>query len=52
MIFVNQIAEIVHGMVDRHLGAANKNMGDTFLLVWKFPIQNKGADTHINELKD
>ncbi|EGR34324.1 hypothetical protein IMG5_016400 [Ichthyophthirius multifiliis] len=35
MIFVNNIAEIVHSMVDRYLGAANKNIGDAFLLVWK-----------------
>ena len=37
MIFVNEIAEIVHGTVDRFSGAANKNIGDAFLLVWKFP---------------
>jgi hypothetical protein len=36
MIFVNEIAYIVHGIVDRYLGAANKNIGDAFLLVWKF----------------
>ena len=35
MIFVNNIAEIVHTMVDRYSGAANKNIGDAFLLVWK-----------------
>lgn len=35
MIFVNNIAEIVHSMVDRFQGAANKNIGDAFLLVWK-----------------
>ena len=37
MVFVNEIAEIVHGIVDRFSGAANKNIGDAFLLVWKFP---------------
>lgn len=36
MVFVNEIAEIVHGMVDRFCGQANKNIGDAFLLVWKF----------------
>lgn len=36
MVFVNEIAEIVHGVVDLHGGAANKNIGDAFLLVWKF----------------
>ena len=36
MTFVNTIAEIVHSVVDRFGGAANKNIGDAFLLVWKF----------------
>ncbi|OMJ85874.1 hypothetical protein SteCoe_12716 [Stentor coeruleus] len=36
MMFVNEIAQIVHGLVDKYLGAANKNIGDAFLLVWKF----------------
>lgn len=35
MLFVNNIAEIVHSMVDRFRGSANKNIGDAFLLVWK-----------------
>jgi len=33
--FVNRIAEIVHGVVDEHHGATNKNNGDTFLTVWR-----------------
>ncbi len=37
MEFVNSIARIVHGEVARRKGAANKNIGDAFLLVWKFP---------------
>lgn len=37
MEFVNSIAKIVHMEVSLHGGAANKNMGDAFLLVWKFP---------------
>lgn len=36
MLFVNEIGEIIHGMVDKYSGAANKNIGDAFLLVWKF----------------
>ena len=36
MVFVNEIAEIVHSIVDRFSGSANKNIGDAFLLVWKF----------------
>lgn len=35
MVFVNSIAEIVHHSVDNFGGAANKNIGDAFLLVWK-----------------
>ena len=37
MRFVNEIGEIVHGVVDRYSGAANKNIGDAFLLVWFIP---------------
>ena len=36
MMFVNEIAQIIHGVVDKYFGAANKNIGDAFLLVWKF----------------
>jgi class 3 adenylate cyclase len=36
MVFVNEIGEIVHKIVDNYSGAANKNIGDAFLLVWKF----------------
>uniref|UniRef100_A0A7S1LEV7 Guanylate cyclase domain-containing protein n=1 Tax=Alexandrium catenella TaxID=2925 RepID=A0A7S1LEV7_ALECA len=35
MQFVNRIAEIVHGVVNEFHGAANKNMGDTFLVIWR-----------------
>eukprot|EP00899_Mesostigma_viride_P006218 jgi/Mesvir1/15598/Mv03208-RA.1 len=37
MEFVNSIARIVHMEVSLHSGSANKNIGDAFLLVWKFP---------------
>ena len=37
MEFVNSIANIVHMEVSLHGGAANKNIGDAFLLVWKLP---------------
>lgn len=40
MVFVNEIAEIVHSTVDSYGGSANKNIGDAFLLVWKyFPME-------------
>lgn len=35
MVFVNEIAGIVHSRVNQFGGAANKNIGDAFLLVWK-----------------
>lgn len=37
MTFVNQIAEIAHSQVDKYGGAANKNLGEAFLMMWKFP---------------
>jgi len=37
MIFVNEIARIVHGVTNEYLGMPNKNIGDAFLLVWKIP---------------
>jgi len=37
MEFVNAIARIVHTEVTQRKGSANKNIGDAFLLVWKFP---------------
>jgi len=36
MTFVNQIAEIAHSQVDKYGGSANKNLGEAFLIVWKF----------------
>lgn len=41
MLFVNQIAEITHSMVDKYGGSVNKNIGDAFLLVWKFKNQDE-----------
>ncbi|CAG9334471.1 unnamed protein product [Blepharisma stoltei] len=43
MVFVNEIARIVHSMVDTYHGAANKNIGDAFLLVWKFSEKDFAA---------
>lgn len=50
MIFVNTIADIVHSLADLSLGAANKNVGDAFLVVWRIrpedalPIYKNGID--------
>jgi len=41
IIFVNQIAEITHTAVTKYGGSANKNLGDAYLLVWKFPNPNE-----------
>merc|ERR1719247_2732688 len=44
MTFANQIAEIVHGVVDEYHGAANKNNGDSFLLIWRMNEEDWGED--------
>jgi hypothetical protein len=41
MIFANEIAEIVHNVCDSFHGATNKNLGDCFLVVWKFKESEK-----------
>jgi len=37
MHFANEVSEIVHGFVDEFWGAPNKNMGETYVLVWRVP---------------
>ena len=44
MVFVNEIAEIVHGTADHYNGSANKNIGDAFLIVWKFGPEDYEPD--------
>ena len=41
MIFVNQISDIVHSCVDKFNGITNKNLGDCYLLAWKFKEKTK-----------
>ena len=43
MVFVNTIADIVHSIADSTLGAANKNVGDAFLIVWKVSPEDELA---------
>jgi len=50
MVFVNEIGEIVHAVVDSFAGAANKNIGDAFLLVWKLPEEDTEWDNKIKNL--
>ena len=52
MIFVNSIAEVVHTMVDRFAGAANKNIGEAFLLVWKLKEDKYVIDNAIITFPD
>lgn len=49
MIFVNEIAEVVHRVVDYYSGAPNKNIGDAFLLVWKFDDECVTTDPYTGE---
>merc|ERR1719460_1302504 len=44
MIFVNQVAEIVHGIVDEFGGAPNRNVGSAFLSVWRIAGLSWGGD--------
>jgi len=39
MTFVNRVAHILHNTVKDCKGAANKNIGDAFLLSWKVPSE-------------
>ena len=50
-VFVNEIGAIVHGIVDKYCGAANKNIGDAFLLVWKFDKKETRIDYRTGELE-
>lgn len=50
MVFVNNIGEVVHSMVDRFAGAANKNIGDAFLLVWKINEKKYTIDESDNTI--
>ena len=51
MVYVNQLAEIVHERVNEYDGAANKNIGEAFLLVWKFdPLEYQKLENDDLEL--
>jgi class 3 adenylate cyclase len=41
MMYVNEIAAIVHGQVSNCDGNPNKNIGDAFLLVWRLPVETE-----------
>lgn len=47
MLFVNRIAHILHSIVVQCDGAANKNIGDAFLLTWKLnPEKISSCEEH------
>lgn len=50
MLFVNRIAHILHSIVVQCSGAANKNIGDAFLLTWK--IDDKFTPDQVAALAD
>jgi class 3 adenylate cyclase len=48
MTFVNKVAYLLHNIVKDCKGAANKNIGDAFLLSWKVP--NEICDTKTGKI--
>ena len=44
MMYVNEIAAIVHSQVAACDGNPNKNIGDAFLLVWRLPQEMEAED--------
>jgi class 3 adenylate cyclase len=52
MTFVNQIAEIVHGVADEFHGAVNRNAGDSFLLIWQTQRRTRNDIKWKEELDD
>ena len=52
MLFVNRIAHILHSIVVQCDGAANKNIGDAFLLTWKIPANSTGSAKDLNSAGD
>jgi hypothetical protein len=35
LVFVNTIAEVVHGCIQTWGGQSNKNLGNAFVLIWR-----------------
>ena len=48
MVFVNEIAQIVHSRVNQFGGTPNKNIGDAFLLVWKVTGNDADELAHLS----
>ena len=52
MSFVNTIALLVHSEITLYLGGPNKNVGDAFLLVWRYRSQHYSFENEDVKLKD
>lgn len=50
MAFVNQVSEILHGIVDEFHGGANKNNGDVFLFIWRYHPDEDTDGTRLQKL--
>lgn len=48
IVFVNEIASIVHTNVNKFGGVCNKNIGESFLLIWK--LRNKPSKVSSNKI--
>jgi len=51
MLYVNEIGSIVHGIVYKYSGEANKNIGEAFLMVWKFDQDSTRVNYLTQELE-
>ena len=52
MTYVNIIADVVHSQVFIHNGVANKNLGDTFVLIWREPDTEEEGIRDIRDISD
>lgn len=48
LVFINQVAQIVHGIADEHGGVPGGNMGDAFLVIWR--IKHKSQESKLADL--
>ena len=51
VVLVNQVAEIVHGIVDEFNGFTCKNTGSGFFLVWKLPVVEKSLEPEAEKIE-
>jgi len=51
LIFVNEIAEIVHCITDENFGFVDKNIGEAFSLIWRIDENFIRINPYNNELE-